>query len=51
MTYNLMHLAAMLRAAGGIPAYGNQRREWDAGWAPTRRTPSTGRPPAEKENP
>jgi multimeric flavodoxin WrbA len=31
MTWNLMHLAAMLRAAGGIPAYGNQRSEWDAG--------------------
>ncbi|GAA2803806.1 flavodoxin family protein [Saccharopolyspora taberi] len=31
MTFNLMHLAAMLRRAGGIPAYGNQRSEWDAG--------------------
>lgn len=31
MTWNLMHLAAMLKRAGGIPAYGNQRREWDAG--------------------
>jgi multimeric flavodoxin WrbA len=31
MTWNLMHLAAMLRAAGGVPAYGNQRTEWDAG--------------------
>ena len=31
MTWNLMHLAAMLRAAGGFPAYGNQRSEWDAG--------------------
>jgi multimeric flavodoxin WrbA len=31
MTWNLMHLAAMLKAAGGIPAYGNQRSEWDAG--------------------
>jgi multimeric flavodoxin WrbA len=31
MTWNLMHLAAMLRAAGGVPAYGNQRLEWDAG--------------------
>ena len=27
MTHNLMHLAAMLRAAGGIPAVGNQREE------------------------
>jgi len=31
MTWNLMHLAAMLKAAGGIPAHGNQRRAWDAG--------------------
>jgi multimeric flavodoxin WrbA len=31
MTWNLMHLAKMLKASGGIPAYGNQRSEWDAG--------------------
>ncbi|MBA2552356.1 MAG: flavodoxin family protein [Geodermatophilaceae bacterium] len=31
MTWNLMHLAKMLRSAGGIPAYGNQRSAWDAG--------------------
>ena len=31
MTWNLMHLASMLRRNGGIPAYGNQRSEWDAG--------------------
>jgi len=31
MTWNLMHLAAMLRGAGGIPAHGNQRTAWDAG--------------------
>ena len=31
MTYNLMHLAAMLKRAGGVPAYGNRRSEWDAG--------------------
>jgi multimeric flavodoxin WrbA len=31
MTWNLMHLAAMIKRAGGIPAYGNQRSEWDAG--------------------
>lgn len=31
MTYNLMHLAKMLKDNGGIPAYGNQRSEWDAG--------------------
>ena len=34
MTYNLMHLAAMLKDAGGVPAYGNQRSEWDDGTAP-----------------
>lgn len=31
MTWNLMHLARMLRAGGGIPAYGNVRSGWDAG--------------------
>ncbi|MCA9332937.1 flavodoxin family protein [Candidatus Saccharibacteria bacterium] len=31
MTWNLMHIAKMLKDAGGIPAYGNQRSEWDAG--------------------
>lgn len=31
MTYNLMHIASLLRTAGGVPAYGNQRAEWDAG--------------------
>jgi multimeric flavodoxin WrbA len=31
MTWNLMHLAQLLRQAGGFPAYGNQRSEWDAG--------------------
>ena len=31
MTWNLMHLAKMLKDAGGVPAYGNQRTEWDAG--------------------
>lgn len=39
MTYNLMHLAAMLRAAGGVPAYGNRRSEWDAGCAPDQDNP------------
>jgi multimeric flavodoxin WrbA len=34
MTFNLMHLAAMLRTAGGIPAHGNLRSEWDAGCRP-----------------
>jgi multimeric flavodoxin WrbA len=31
MTWNLMHLAALLADAGGVPAHGNQRSEWDAG--------------------
>ena len=31
MTWNLMHLAAMLKRAGGFPAHGNQRTAWDAG--------------------
>jgi len=31
MTWNLLHLARMLRGAGGIPAHGNQRTAWDAG--------------------
>lgn len=31
MTWNLMHVASMLKAAGGMPAYGNQRSKWDAG--------------------
>jgi multimeric flavodoxin WrbA len=30
MTFNLMHVAAMLKRAGGIPAFGNRRSEWDA---------------------
>jgi multimeric flavodoxin WrbA len=31
MTWNLMHLARMLKDAGGMPAHGNQRSAWDAG--------------------
>jgi len=31
MTWNLLHAARMLVDAGGFPAYGNQRSEWDAG--------------------
>ena len=31
MTWNLMHMALMLKTAGGIPAHGNQRSKWDAG--------------------
>ena len=31
MTWNLLHMARMLKDAGGIPAHGNQRSLWDAG--------------------
>ena len=31
MTWNLLHLARMLKDAGRIPAHGNQRSEWEAG--------------------
>ncbi|MCY7354306.1 MAG: NAD(P)H-dependent oxidoreductase [Lysobacter sp.] len=31
MAWNLMHLARLLKDAGGIPAHGNQRTAWDAG--------------------
>lgn len=31
MTYNLMHLAKLLKDNGGIPAEGNQRKQWDQG--------------------
>lgn len=39
MTWNLMHLARMLRESGGIPAHGNQRSEWDAGCRPDHPNP------------
>ncbi|MEX0996860.1 MAG: flavodoxin family protein [Flavobacteriaceae bacterium] len=31
MTYNLLHLAKMLKDQGGYPAYGNSRKDWDDG--------------------
>ncbi|MDQ3106803.1 MAG: NAD(P)H-dependent oxidoreductase [Actinomycetota bacterium] len=31
MTWNLLHLARMLRDRGGMPAHGNQRAAWNAG--------------------
>ena len=31
LTWNLLHMARILKDAGGIPAHGNQRSEWDAG--------------------
>ncbi len=30
MTWNLLHMAAMLKRAGGLPSHGNQRTEADA---------------------
>lgn len=39
MTYNLLHLAAMLKRAGGVPAYGNRRSEWEAGCSPHQYNP------------
>lgn len=32
MTWNLMHMAKMLKDNDGIPAYGNQRTKWDEGY-------------------
>jgi multimeric flavodoxin WrbA len=29
MTWNVLHLARMLKDAGGVPAYGNSTRDWD----------------------
>ncbi len=31
MSWNLMHMARILKDQGGIPAHGNQRSKWDAG--------------------
>lgn len=31
MSWNVMHMAAMLKANGGVPAYGNLPKEWDNG--------------------
>ncbi len=31
MAWNVMHLARMLKDAGGVPAHGNQRSKWEAG--------------------
>ena len=31
MTWNLLHLALMIKKASGIPVHGNQRDAWDAG--------------------
>jgi multimeric flavodoxin WrbA len=39
MTWNLLHLARMIKDAGGIPAYGNQRSKWVAGCRPDHQNP------------
>ncbi len=31
MTYNLLHLASMLKLKNGYPKYGNSRKDWDDG--------------------
>ena len=31
MSWNLIHLARMLKTAGGIPAHGNQLTAWEKG--------------------
>jgi multimeric flavodoxin WrbA len=31
MTWNLLHLARMIKDIGGFPAHGNQRSKWEAG--------------------
>jgi multimeric flavodoxin WrbA len=31
LTWNLLHMARMIKDAGGIPAHGNQKLLWDAG--------------------
>ena len=42
MTWDLLHLARMLKDAGGIPAHGNQRRSGTRAAASTSATPTTG---------
>ena len=39
MTWNLMHMARMIKDAGGIPAHGNQRSKWVAGCRPDNPNP------------
>ena len=39
MTFNLMHLGSMLKAAGGVPPYGNQRTAWDEASKPDEDNP------------
>jgi multimeric flavodoxin WrbA len=39
MSWNLMHMAKMLKDKGGIPAHGNQRSKWQAGCRPGNANP------------
>jgi len=39
LTWNLLHLARMIKDSGGIPAHGNRRSEWDAGCSPQNENP------------
>ncbi len=39
--WNLMHLAWLLKDAGGVSAYGNQRSGWDSGCRFDFDTPTT----------
>ncbi|MFU8806729.1 MAG: flavodoxin family protein [Bradymonadaceae bacterium] len=44
MTWNLLHMARMLKDAGGIPAHGNQRTIWDEGGWPGHPNPEYRKP-------
>jgi multimeric flavodoxin WrbA len=39
LTWNLLHVARLLKDAGGLPAHGNVRSEWDAGCRPDAANP------------
>ena len=39
LTWNLLHMARMIKDAGGIPAHGNQRSKWVAGCRPDNPNP------------
>jgi hypothetical protein len=39
MSFNLVHVAAMLERSGGVQAFGNQRSEWEAGCRPKAANP------------
>ena len=50
MTWNLMHMARMIKDAGGIPAHGNQRSAWDAGCRSDFPNPTTNRPDRSRDS-